>query len=156
MQAFSSKRTLLLYLSKSSKSQLKSFLIGYVRAVALPLKGNEFQANHNDVPVELSPATLLLYLSKVTNFKQITTERPYLKRHQGLLLYLSKVTNFKQITTSGELLIVRATLLLYLSKVTNFKQITTIFHDVLVGVTLLLYLSKVTNFKQITTCRCWT
>ena len=43
--------------------------------------------------------TLLLYLSKVTNFKQITTLWVVLWGLVSLLLYLSKVTNFKQITT---------------------------------------------------------
>ena len=39
--------------------------------VALPLKGNEFQANHNDTGIDSNYNELLLYLSKVTNFKQI-------------------------------------------------------------------------------------
>ncbi len=67
--------------------------------VALPLKGNEFQANHNMHTHCYGLTELLLYLSKVTNFKQITTiamQKPVLEL---LLLYLSKVTNFKQITT---------------------------------------------------------
>ena len=42
-------------------------------AVALPLKGNEFQANHNLHISLCYHVLLLLYLSKVTNFKQITT-----------------------------------------------------------------------------------
>ena len=42
-------------------------------AVALPLKGNEFQANHNTDAFGAETTALLLYLSKVTNFKQITT-----------------------------------------------------------------------------------
>ena len=41
--------------------------------VALPLKGNEFQANHNGNANHVYSFLLLLYLSKVTNFKQITT-----------------------------------------------------------------------------------
>ena len=45
-----------------------------LHAVALPLKGNEFQANHNFSGGKDSGALLLLYLSKVTNFKQITTD----------------------------------------------------------------------------------
>ena len=44
-------------------------------AVALPLKGNEFQANHNRVQIDRRTVRLLLYLSKVTNFKQITTRK---------------------------------------------------------------------------------
>ena len=69
--------------------------------VALPLKGNEFQANHNARSEAAVKEELLLYLSKVTNFKQITTQ--HCRRWQSLLLllYLSKVTNFKQITTKG-------------------------------------------------------
>jgi len=43
--------------------------------VALPLKGNEFQANHNPPNTITSYPRLLLYLSKVTNFKQITTDK---------------------------------------------------------------------------------
>ena len=44
-----------------------------LKTVALPLKGNEFQANHN-LSLSFRPSRiLLLYLSKVTNFKQITT-----------------------------------------------------------------------------------
>ena len=43
------------------------------RTVALPLKGNEFQANHNKDRLAPGERRLLLYLSKVTNFKQITT-----------------------------------------------------------------------------------
>ena len=43
--------------------------------VALPLKGNEFQANHNKIRHKAINLVLLLYLSKVTNFKQITTRR---------------------------------------------------------------------------------
>ena len=43
------------------------------QTVALPLKGNEFQANHNPSFEDETQQTLLLYLSKVTNFKQITT-----------------------------------------------------------------------------------
>ena len=46
---------------------------GILGAVALPLKGNEFQANHNVCPWHDERRGLLLYLSKVTNFKQITT-----------------------------------------------------------------------------------
>ena len=42
----------------------------------------------------------MLYLSKVTNFKQITTIAMTTKLIVSLLLYLSKVTNFKQITTA--------------------------------------------------------
>ena len=42
--------------------------------VALPLKGNEFQANHNIRQIRIYLSLLLLYLSKVTNFKQITTD----------------------------------------------------------------------------------
>ena len=68
-------------------------------AVALPLKGNEFQANHNAIRNMGEGYTLLLYLSKVTNFKQITTLWVVLWGLVSLLLYLSKVTNFKQITT---------------------------------------------------------
>ena len=48
-------------------------LILMVIAVALPLKGNEFQANHNSPDCTSTSEMLLLYLSKVTNFKQITT-----------------------------------------------------------------------------------
>ena len=68
-----------------------------------------------------------------------------------LLLYLSKVTNFKQITTIPGMMTHRMKLLLYLSKVTNFKQITTKAGSERYSYRLLLYLSKVTNFKQITT-----
>ena len=68
--------------------------------VALPLKGNEFQANHNHVDGMAYTFQLLLYLSKVTNFKQITTVCKFNKDTDLLLLYLSKVTNFKQITTA--------------------------------------------------------
>ena len=68
--------------------------------VALPLKGNEFQANHNFKGYAIFNEQLLLYLSKVTNFKQITTIVPRAYYGTGLLLYLSKVTNFKQITTA--------------------------------------------------------
>ena len=67
--------------------------------VALPLKGNEFQANHNTAVLMPLMVKLLLYLSKVTNFKQITTRRDKMAPKLILLLYLSKVTNFKQITT---------------------------------------------------------
>ena|GEM_PF-5376424 len=95
------------------------------RTVALPLKGNEFQANHNGCRFESCSFVLLLYLSKVTNFKQITTARASRPSAGRLLLYLSKVTNFKQITTCMRLNISNDILLLYLSKVTNFKQITT-------------------------------
>ena len=42
--------------------------------VALPLKGNEFQANHNLAKIAPGITQLLLYLSKVTTFKQITTQ----------------------------------------------------------------------------------
>ncbi len=45
----------------------------YNDTVALPLKGNEFQANHNYAVTTSISIPLLLYLSKVTNFKQITT-----------------------------------------------------------------------------------
>ena len=45
--------------------------------VALPLKGNEFQANHNPAGRRPCAVRLLLYLSKVTNFKQITTTKAY-------------------------------------------------------------------------------
>ena len=93
--------------------------------VALPLKGNEFQANHNQVDDNGDATVLLLYLSKVTNFKQITTLCNVDIKLSILLLYLSKVTNFKQITTMLNFFLSRLTLLLYLSKVTNFKQITT-------------------------------
>ena len=48
---------------------------GFGETVALPLKGNEFQANHNVSPFRKFTSLLLLYLSKVTNFKQITTAR---------------------------------------------------------------------------------
>ena len=44
-------------------------------------------------------ATLLLYLSKVTNFKQITTRQSRYQFLFWLLFYLSKVTNYKQIIT---------------------------------------------------------
>ena len=71
-----------------------------VPAVALPLKGNEFQANHNYFCHHRKRLLLLLYLSKVTNFKQITTATSTVKGISELLLYLSKVTNFKQITTT--------------------------------------------------------
>ena len=67
--------------------------------VALPLKGNEFQANHNRGAELVYDFVLLLYLSEVTNFKQITTRRGRLAFRFWLLLYLSKVTNLKQITT---------------------------------------------------------
>ncbi len=42
---------------------------------------------------------LLLYLSKVTNFKQITTRQSRYQFLFWLLFYLSKVTNYKQIIT---------------------------------------------------------
>ena len=120
-------------------------------AVALPLKGNEFQANHNQAGRDRLNGGLLLYLSKVTNFKQITTRSMIGFVTPVLLLYLSKVTNFKQITTKARWTVRNRALLLYLSKVTNFKQITTFFRHNACDFMLLLYLSKVTNFKQITT-----
>ena len=46
---------------------------------------------------------LLLYLSKVTNFKQITTRQSWYQFLFWLLFYLSKVTNYKQIITGNEL-----------------------------------------------------
>ncbi len=55
--------------------------VAILLTVALPLKGNEFQANHNSPAQGRDPAKLLLYLSKVTNFKQITT--PEFPTHQG-------------------------------------------------------------------------
>ena len=70
-----------------------------INTVALPLKGNEFQANHNVPCQKVVNKRLLLYLSKVTNFKQITTTERLTTCPIVLLLYLSKVTNFKQITT---------------------------------------------------------
>ena len=94
--------------------------------VALPLKGNEFQANHNPISLNQGRSKLLLYLSKVTNFKQITTVSDAGRVKRSLLLYLSKVTNFKQITTENNPEKSNVPLLLYLSKVTNFKQITTL------------------------------
>ena len=59
---------------QANHNKKEGWLVGNF-AVALPLKGNEFQANHNRADIVGVVDMLLLYLSKVTNFKQITTLR---------------------------------------------------------------------------------
>ena len=70
------------------------------RTVALPLKGNEFQANHNSSSASFSgPLTVALPLKG--NEFQANHNCPFCLYYcKALLLYLSKVTNFKQITTN--------------------------------------------------------
>ena len=93
--------------------------------VALPLKGNEFQANHNWNATGLQIRTTVALPLKGNEFQANHNQTEFLDIFISLLLYLSKVTNFKQITTYAGTGAISTPLLLYLSKVTNFKQITT-------------------------------